>query len=211
MELSDILPREAILAKVGEFTENVVSASAGEFIRDQEDAMSTVGLYVWDQMVARKVASDPSALRDIYPDRLEKLAQFIKKELGGEWLTDAFSTRLYSPLDPEYSFVDLTVVQCYPNDVHIQDIEFADLTRKLSRPKSGLGARTYQGLGVFGHFLDNIKMLARERGLDRISLMAASPAAHDVFTRYGFVVGDGALAQAAFDTLGYSHPMLLKV
>jgi len=87
----------------------------------------------------------------------------------------------------------------------------SDVSRRLERPTTGHGARPYHGLHVLGVFLDRVKELARERRLDRISLMAASPKAHEVFARHGFVVGDGAMAQWTYDNVGMSHPMLLRL
>lgn len=63
--------------------------------------MSAVGLYVWDQMVARRVVSDPTALGKVYPDRLDKMYQFLKRELRAEPITDAFTTKLFSPIRPD--------------------------------------------------------------------------------------------------------------
>jgi hypothetical protein len=211
MELSETLPHAAIAAKIGEYEERVGFTDADSFIRNDKESMSSVGLYVWDQMVARHVVQNPRALATVYPNRLDKMAQFIKRELRQEWITDAFTTKLFSPILPDYSFVDLEIVQCYPGDIHLLDLEFSDVRRPLDKPSMGVGARGYHGLGVFGDFLDNVKQLARERGLHRISLMAASPEAHQVFSRHGFVVGDGALAQWTFDNVGHSHAMLLTL
>lgn len=211
MKLAETLPRGAIEMKVGPFDERIGFTDADTFIRNDKNTMSTVGLYVWDQMVARKVVADPRALASVYPNRLDKMAQFIKRELRQDWITDAFTTQLVSPIRPDYAFVDLKIVQCYPRDIHIADVEFSDPRNPLDEPTTGIGARRYRGLGVFGDFLDAVRRLARERGLDRISLMAASPQAHETFSRYGFKVGDGARAQWTFENVGFSHPMLLKL
>lgn len=211
MELADTLPRDAIKNRIGDYRETIGFTDAATFIRQDKPAMSMVGLYVWDQMVARKAVADPRALERVYPHNLEKMAQFIKRELRRDWITDAFTTQLVSPLDPDYPFAELQIFQCYPGDIFINDVEFSDITRRLDVPTQGIGARRYHGLGVFPVFLERVKQVARERGLNRISLMAASNPAHHVFSRYGFVVGDGARAQMAYDELGFSHPMLLKL
>lgn len=181
MELSETLPRAAIAAKIGEYEERIGFTDADTFIRNDKDSMSSVGLYVWDQMVARNVANDPRALAAVYPNRLDKMFQFIKRELRKDWITDAFTTKLFSPVLPDYSFVDLEIVQCYPGDIHLLDLEFSDVRRPLNKPSVGVGARGYHGLGVFGDFLDNVKQLARQRGLDRIAYGCFTRSAPSVF------------------------------
>lgn len=211
MQLSDAVPREAIEAKIGPFTEKVGFTEADSFIRNDKEHMSTLGLYVWDQMVARGDAKQPWALAAVYPHRLDKMAQFIKRELRRAWVTDSFTTKLYSSILPDYSFADIELHECYPGDLHIGDIEFSDVSRPLAKPSDGIGAREFHGLRVFGDFLDGVTQVAKSRGLDRISLIAGSPHAHDVFTRYGFKVGDGHGAEYAYRSKGFSHGMLLTI
>src|SRR3546814_20009117 len=112
---------------------------------------------------------------------------------------------------PDYPFAVIELCQCFPDDLHIADVELSDIRRKLEQPQNGIGARGYHGLGVFGDLLDGVKMVAKERGLSRISLIAASPQAHAVFERPGFKVGDGALTGLADPPPGDSQAILLNI
>src|SRR3546814_7882834 len=68
---------------------------------------------------------------------------------------------------PDYPFAVIELCQCFPDDLHIADVELSDIRRKLEQPQNGIGARGYHGLGVFGDLLDGVKMVAKERGLSR--------------------------------------------
>src|SRR3546814_13438038 len=90
---------------------------------------------------------------------------------------------------PDYPFAVIELCQCFPDDLHIADVELSDIRRKLEQPQNGIGARGYHGLGVFGDLLDGVKMVAKERGLSRISLIAASPQPPAVFDRKSVGLG----------------------
>src|SRR3546814_17428401 len=93
---------------------------------------------------------------------------------------------------PDYPFAVIELCQCFPDDVHIADVEPSDIRRKLEQPQNGIGTRGYTGLGVFGDLLDGVQMVAKESGISRISLIAASSHPHAVLERAGFKVGSSA-------------------
>ncbi|KPH67349.1 N-acetyltransferase [Novosphingobium sp. ST904] len=211
LRLSDAIPRDAIRAKIGDFEEKVTANTAAEYIERDPTGMMTTGLYGWDYAVAQQLVDDDQEIGAVYPARPDLFPGFLDKKWGRPFLQDAFATKLYSPIMPDYPFAVIELCQCFPDDLHIADVELSDIRRKLEQPQNGIGARGYHGLGVFGDLLDGVKMVAKERGLSRISLIAASPQAHAVFERHGFKVGDGALSALAYQQLGYSHAMLLKL
>src|SRR3546814_11580111 len=93
---------------------------------------------------------------------------FLDKKWGRPFLQDAFATKLYSPIMPDYPFAVIELCQCFPDDLHIADVELSDIRRKLEQPQNGIGARGYHGLGVFGALRDGVKMVDKEGGLSGI-------------------------------------------
>src|SRR3546814_14313832 len=110
---------------------------------------------------------------------------------------------------PDYPFAVIELCQCFHDDLHIADVELSDIRRKLEQPQNGIGARGYHGLGVSGDLLDCVKMVAKERGVSRISLIDASPHAHAVFERHAFKAGNGALYPVAVHPIGSTTANLL--
>lgn len=124
-------------------------------------------------------------------------------------ISDAYYAEWFNGLSDDEPFIKIELCQCYPSDIHIADVVFADLSRPAN-DTTEVSPRQHHGLGIFDEFLDRLRGVARDRGVERISLVAASPAAHVFFSKHGFEVSPTLVGQTAFDTLGYSHPMILR-
>lgn len=111
------------------------------------------------------------------------------------------------------SFVDVSIVRCWPNDIHIADVEFSDNRKPLRGGSKVKGStnRGYHGLHVFGEFIRRLKATAKEKDIQRISLMAADRELYPVFKRHGFKVSTAKMAQIAFKGAGVGFPMILEV
>src|SRR3546814_2155796 len=110
----------------------------------------TRGLYGWDYAVAQQLVDDDQEIGAVYPARPDLFPGFLDKKWGRPFLQDAFATKLYSPIMPDYPFAVIELCQCFPDDLHIADVELSDIRRKLEQQQNGIGARGYHGLGVFG-------------------------------------------------------------
>jgi len=210
MELRDALPLEAIASLFPEAREEVLADSVAALRTNLPDRIPAVGLFVWDEMAFRGDTARPEAMQEVYPHRAERMFAFVARELGRPPITDAYYAHWYNALSDEDPFITIELCQCYPSDIHIADIVFADLSRP-AHDDSEISPREYRGLGLFAEFLDRLRQVARSRGLERISLVAASPAAHSFFSKHGFVVSPTLVGRSAFEELGHSHPMYLMV
>ena len=73
-------------------------------------------------------------------------------------------------------FAELHLVSCYPNDIHISDVVLRDLTKPVS-DLSSIAPRSHKGLHVFQHLLEGLLSVAKQKGVERLSLVAASSSA----------------------------------
>jgi hypothetical protein len=126
-------------------------------------------------------------------------------------ILDAYCANFFNEHDPNYPFLKIEMIQCLPSDIHIIDVHMLDLTRPANDPPTEGAPRSHHGLHLFGQLLDRLKHVAAARGVERISLVAASPAAHDVFSRYGFKVSGAPASQYAWKNVGFSHGMVLSL
>src|SRR3546814_5360806 len=101
----------------------------------------TRGLYGWDYAVAQQLVDDDQEIGAVYPARPDLFPGFLDKKWGRPFLQDAFATKLYSPIMPDYPFAVIELCQCFPDDLHIADVELSDIRRKLEQPQNGIGAR----------------------------------------------------------------------
>lgn len=210
MILRDALPVETIAARYPEAREVVLADSVTALRSNLPERISPVGLFVWDEMAFRGATTKPDKMQKIYPHHEERMFQFVTKELGRVPISDAYYAEWFNGLDDSEPFIKIELCQCYPNDIHIADVVFADLSRP-ARDLYEVAPRSHRGLGIFDEFLDRLCAIARDRGVERISLVAASPAAHSFFSSRGFQVSPTLVGRTAFETLGYSHPMFLTV
>ena len=208
MTLRDALPLDTIAARFPNAREVVLADSIATLRANLQERISPVGLFVWDEMAYRGDTKKPDKMQKVYPYHSERMFPFLTKELGRVPISDAYYAKWYDG-DGDAPFIDIELCQCYPSDLHIADVVFADLSRP-AKDKSEIAPRHHRGLGIFDEFLERLRGVARDRGLERISLVAASPAAHEFFSKRGFEVSPTLVGQTAFNSLGYSHPMILR-
>jgi hypothetical protein len=216
--LSDAIPRDLFRGMFENVSEEVVAKERTRFYRRDPNGASTVNLFCWDEAVHRGAVDDGEEMKDFHPSDLGKAYQLTKKRIGEEPFKEVFCTtffnehsrQLYRGQRANFPFAQIDLVHCYPNDIHISDVVLADLTRPVV-DRSSVARRSHAGLHVFPALLEGLIEVANEKGAQRLSLVAASPAAHDVFSRYGFAPTDTQVSQYAFQNFGHSHAMALTV
>lgn len=210
MNLSDAMPRDLIAERFVGARESVVADDVKSLRRHLPSVAGAVSIFSWDEMLYRGVIREGDAMRRYYPSKPDKAFQLVWKKLGRMPITAAYCAKWFSDLDQINPFIQINLCQCYPNDIHIHDIVFADLTRPAN-DQSRLAPRSHRGLGLFGPFFEQLLLVAKFRGLSRISLIAASPAAHEFFTKFGFEVSPTQVGKHAFQNFGHSHPMFYTI
>lgn len=216
--LSDAIPRDLFGRMFGSVSEKVIAKERTRFYREDPHGASTVNLFCWDEGVARGAVADGDEMKEYHPAHLLKAYQLTKKRLGEEPFKEVFCTSFYNEHSKQdffgrrrnLPFAQIDLVHCYPNDIHISDIHLLDLTQPVKDP-TDIAPRTHRGLHVFNELLEGLEGVARKKGIERLSLVAASRAAHDVFSRYGFAPTETPVSQYAFVNLGFSHAMAKPV
>lgn len=216
--LSDAIPREVFAQMFSEVEEKVIAKERHGFYRNDASGASTVNLFCWDEGVSRGVVKDGAEMQNYHPEKLDKAYQLTKRRVGEEPFKEVFCTSFYNEHSKlpffgrrsNFPFAQIDLVHCYPDDIHISDVTLLDLTKPI-KDTSHIAPRSHRGLHIFGELLDGILDVARKKGVGRVSLVAASTAAHYTFTRYGFVPTDTPVSQYAYNNLGYSHAMARPV
>jgi hypothetical protein len=205
-ELSQAVPRDRFTPLFDQVREEVVATGISDLEVHRPNDVVGISLYVWDEMVHRGVTKEPFKIAPIINNGMVGIYDFVRKELGSEPVTDVYSTRFFNEIDPDMSFVDVTLLQCFPDDIHIADVEFADNRLPVDNTKPVKGAWNYHGLHIFDDFLERLKGVARDRGVGRITLMVGGPGLYEVFARHGFKVGESVMAKMAFENtrMGFS-------
>ncbi len=205
-ELSDTVPRDRFIPLFKDVREELIATDIKTLEQQRPSDVIGISLYVWDEMVHRGITDEPFKISPIINNNMVGIYDFIRKELGNEPVTDVYSTRFFNEVDPSMSFVDVTLLQCFPDDIHIADVEFADNRRPVDDAPPVKGTRNYHGLHIFDDFLERLKGVAKGRGVGRLSLMVGGPGLYEVFARHGFKIGESVMAQMAFknDRMGFS-------
>jgi hypothetical protein len=216
--LSDAIPVDHFRSLFSTVEEKVFARNPAAFyVRDPSGA-STVNLFIWDEAVSRGLVQNGEEMRKYHPHQLKKAYGLTKARIGEEPFREVYCVKYYNEHSKQESsgrranlaFAEIDLVECYPGDIHIADVTLLDLTKPV-QDTSGMAPRSHRGLHVFPLLLDGLVSVARQKGLERLSLVAASPAAHETFSRYGFEPTDTPVSQYAFQNLGHSHAMALKV
>tara|TARA_R110000822_G_scaffold184513_5_gene323857 strand:+ start:310 stop:1017 length:708 start_codon:yes stop_codon:yes gene_type:complete len=216
--LSDAIPLDHFKTLFSTVEEVVVARNtAAYYVRDPA-SVSTVNLFVWDEGVSRGLVKDGEEMRKYHPHKLRKAYGLTKSRIGEEPFKEVYCAQYFNEHSTQdffgnmirFPFAKIDLVQCYPNDIHISDVTLLDLTKPLI-DKSKNAPRSHRGLHVFPLLLDGLKSVAKQKGVGRLSLVAASPAAHETFSRYGFKPTDAPASHYAFKNLGFSHAMALTL
>lgn len=210
-KLSDAIPEEEISSPFKNVQKKIIASSMSDIKNYRAKDVAAISLFIWDEMVHRGIAKEPFKIAPIINNDFKGIYEFVTKEFGCEPVTDAYAVSYFNELDSEYSFVDATLVQCFPEDIHIADVEFADNRKPLKGKSASKGVRSFHGLHVFSDFISRLKIIAKARDAKRLSLMVADSDLYPVFKRHGFVVSDTQMAQMAFNGPRMGFPMILPV
>lgn len=193
--------------------EQVLAADWTTFQKARPQDVPGICMFIWDEMVHRNVTSFPFKIAPYTQNNFSGVAEFIQKELGRPPVTEAYAVSYFNEITPKTSFIDVSLVRCWPNDIHIADVEFSDNRLPVhAGPKiKGELGRSYHGLHIFGDFINGLRGVAKEKGVERISLMVADGALYPVFKKYGFEVSETYMAQIGFKKAGMGFPMVLQL
>ncbi|SIT58686.1 hypothetical protein BQ8794_570008 [Mesorhizobium prunaredense] len=210
-KLTNAIPRDKFVPLFKEVREEVLAEDMPTLQRVRPSDVVGVSLFVWDEMVHRKVAEQPFKIAPIINSGMNGIYEFVEKELGRPPVTDVLATRFFNEVNPEMSFVDVTLVQCFPDDIHISDVEFSDNRRPVGGGKPEKGLRNYHGLHIFDDFIERLKAIARDQAVSRLSLVVGGKGLYEVFARHGFQVSETTMAQIAFKRTGVGFSMYMNV
>lgn len=218
VSLSDAIPIEHFRNLFVIVRKKIIARNLVDFYTNDPEVASTVNLFVWDEGVNRGVVKNGDDMRIYHPHDLAKAYSLTKNRLGEEPFKEIYCVKYYNEHSKQdflgsrvdIPFAEIDLVECYPGDIHIADVTLLDLTKPV-RDMSEISPRSHKGLHVFPLLLDGLMSVAKQKGLERLSLVAASKAAHDTFARYGFQPTDTPVSQYAFQNMGFGHAMALKV
>lgn len=211
LDLSYALPKESAEALVPGATTVVIATTVKDWRASKPAEVPVTSLFIWDEMVDRKRVKDPFKIAPFANNHNHKggIYSFVQKELGSAPVTDAYSVSMFRPGEAE-SFADVSLVRCYPKDIHICNVEFSDYSKPLDSNDPTAEYRGWRGLHVFPEFIARLTDVSRSQGVERISLMVAYPPLFKTFQNYGFEVSTTEMSQRAF-AVGQGFPMILKV
>jgi len=212
-KLSNAIPIDLFVPLFNNVKETILATDWASFQKNRAKDVSGICMFIWDEMVHRGVATEPFKIAPIIHNGFEGIAEFIREELKQEAVTEAYAVSFYNEIDPKNSFADVSLVHCWPNDIHIADIEFSDNRKPThsDRKLKSSSRRNYHGLHVFGDFIKRLKSVAREKGIERISLLVAHKDLYPVFQRHGFRLSESKMARLAFENTGSGFAMILPV
>lgn len=212
-QLADAIPKDLFVPMFQDVKETILATDWESFQKSRAKDVSGVCLFIWDEMVHRGVTAEPFKIAPIVNNDFKGIAKFVRQELKKWPVTEAYAVSYYNEVDPKNSFVDVSLVRCWPNDIHIADLEFSDNRKPAHAGKKvkSSALRNYHGLHVFGDFIARLKNVAKEKGIERISLMVAHPDLYEVFRRHGFKVSETNMSKMAFERSRAGFPMILSV
>jgi hypothetical protein len=211
LNFSYALPKDKIETLVPGATTEIIATTVKDWRANKPSQVPVTSLFIWDEMVNHKKVREPFKIAPYANNHNHKggIYAFVQKELGAAPVTAAYTVAMYRPGET-VSFTDMSLVRCYPNDIHICDIEFSDYSKPLGPNDPTVEYRGWHGLHVFPEFIARLIEVAKSQEVERLSLMVAHPPLLKTFQKYGFEVSQTQIAQQAF-ALGQGFPMILKV
>jgi hypothetical protein len=211
VELAHALPKETIEAMVPGAEIKVVATNVKEWKATKPAQLSPLSLFVWDEMVHRGRVKQPFKIAPYTEnaDYKDGIYSFVQKELGVAPVTKVYAASMYRPGET-LSFADVSIVRCWPSDLHICDVEFSDFDKPIAEDDPTSRYRGWHGLHVFPEFLERLIEVAKFEDVKRISLTAAHPPLRQTFEKYGFEVSPTKVAQRAAK-IGMGFPMILQL
>lgn len=210
-ELSDAVSVDLFAPPFADVRRVIDANTVPEFRANCGEKIAGVCMFVWDEMVHRGRVRNPQKIARIVQNDFVGIYSFVQRNLGKAPLTQAHASRFFNEFDQKRSFADVFLARCYPNDIHICDVEFSDNRRRVAADDPTEPFRAYHGLHVFDVFLERLRGIAQQLSAERISLIVAYPPLHAVFSRHGFAVSETTMAQRAFRMAGHGHPMVLNI
>lgn len=210
-DLKDAIPTDLFATKFTNVREKVLATTVPQFLENQPAKIPSVSLFIWDEMVHRNLVSEPFKIAPVINNGYHGIYEFVRDELGEEPIRDVLSTKYFNEINSAEPFADVSLALCYPNDIHIIDVEFSDNRHPLPQDDPSRGLRKYKGLHIFGTFLERLKAVARVKQADRLSLMVAEPPLYQVFRKHGFAVSKTQMSQRAFKMARHGFAMVLPV
>lgn len=211
LELAHALPKDSIETLVPGATTEIIATTVKDWKAKKPSQVSPLSLFIWDEMVHRGLVKQPFKIAPWTEnaDYKDGIYSFVQKELGAAPVTKVFTASMYRPGETA-SFADVSLVRCYPSDIHICDVEFSDYNKPVSEDDPSSKYRGWHGLHVFPEFIERLTEVAKSQGAKRISLMVAHPPLRAVFEKYGFKVSTTEVAQKAA-LIGMGFPMILEL
>lgn len=212
-DLADAVPKDLFIPLFKHVDEQILATDWETLQKAKPEQVAGICMFIWDEMVDRKATKQPFKIAPYTENGFKGVARFVEKELGMPIVAEAYTASYFNEITPKSSFVDVSLVRCFPNDIHIADVEFSDNRRPLHSGKKvkGSTSRGYHGLHIFSEFIDRLRVVAKDKGVERISLMVADPPLYQVFKKHGFEVSKTKMAQMAFKMAGTGFPMILKL
>jgi hypothetical protein len=218
-ELSDAIPGAQFKSMFSTVTEVITARDRESYYESDPNGASTVNHFVWDEAVSRGVVKDEGAeMRAYHPDDPAGAYALTRLRIGEEPFKDIFCAEYYNEHSKQdyfgrqanFPFARISLVQCYPNDIHIADLTLLDLTAPV-QDDSEVSPRSHEDLRVFPILLDGLKKVAEARGVERLSHVPRSPAAHRMFSEYGFEPTKTDFSEFDIASLSWSHSVAMQI
>jgi hypothetical protein len=210
-ELKDAVPVDVFTPMSGNVREEIIATTIPQFLKKKAKQVPSISLFIWDEMVHRRLVKEPFKIAPIINNDYKGIYEFVQTELGGEPIADVYSVEYFNDIIADESFVDVTLAQSFPEDIHVVDVELSDNRKPIFKSDPTREYRKYAGLHIFDEFIDRLKNVARDRGAKRISLLVAYPSLYKVFTRHGFRVSKTKMSQIAYEQAGRGYAMFLPI
>jgi hypothetical protein len=208
--LADAVPDDAIARIFPSAQKTLVTVDPTEFRKIRADYVPLLCQFIWHEMVRHGIACEPYGIGSVWDESAEVIHAFVRQQLQDEPILDALVVE-YRNGFAYIPFAQVSIVRCFPNDLHICDVQFSDNRSYIDVKDPARRLRDHRGLHVFGEFLDRLIAVAKASEVDRISLICRTPALHQVFERYGFQLNDTAIAKLAQSWFGCGHSMILRI
>jgi hypothetical protein len=132
-ELSDAVPKDIFGPMFKHVKEEIAATDWKDLQKNRPKHIAGLCMFIWDEMVDRKAVDDPFKIAPIVNNSFKGIAKFIEAELGTPPVTEAYAASYFNEIDPNNSFVDVSLVRCWPSDIHIADIEFSDNRKPIRK------------------------------------------------------------------------------
>jgi hypothetical protein len=217
-QLSDAMPLAQFKGMFSTVTEVVTARDRESYYASDPEGASRANLFVWEEAVSRGVVKDEGAeMRSRDPDDPAGAYALTRLRIGEEPFKDIFCAEYYNEhseqiqfgREANFPFARISLVHCYPNDIHIAELALLDLAAPVQND-SEVPARSHEELGLFPILLEGLKKVAEARGVERLSHVPRSPAARRMFSEHGFEPTETDW-QSKMEMLSFSHGVAMQI